>query len=419
MFKADPALLNFDDLKTRDQQQQPQQQQLHQQQHQQQQPWTATENQNRHAMSVTTPPPTPKMQLATLDQEDDAPPTPKDIVRDVLTRLYQHHPMLRAPTEADRAKFLEKVKQLPGLPQWMWYGMLHYAVSMNGGDELDNDEDLMEEIDFTILDEVLGEGELGEGDLQGPARLWDMTFYYMFMQLEGRKDSKTSDVGGPANWPSGPSRRKSTQLERRDSLRWEGRDINPFDKVEVLPQLPESAEPEVEQVVPKVVEEVKKAEEVEEVEEVQKEEIPEAKPEPTTAHRSSSIPSFGTIIFFMILLLVFLLAAPSSFLNSLPPSLQRAHTAAGEILIKITDATWARIPDPASDAIFKATGTMLHNVHATAETLISKAHTAWESTCQTPECQKMKELLVENALYRLGIKEWTGMSTPSKYHLSK
>jgi hypothetical protein len=305
MFKADPALLNFNDFTTKDQHQ----------------TWTATENQNRHAMSVTTPPPTPKMQLATLDQEDDGPPSPKDIVRDVLTRLNQHHPMLRAPTEADRAKFLEKVKQLPGLPQWMWYGMLHYAVSMNGGDEMDNDEDLMEEIDFTILDEVLGEGELGEGDLQGPARLWDMTFYYMFMQLEGRKDSKTSDVGGPSGWPNGPSRRKSTQLERRDSLRWEGRDINPFDKVEVLPQLPESAETEAEQAVPKVVEEVKKVEEakkVEEVEEVKQEEISEAKPELKTTRRSSSIPSFGTIIFLIVLLLAVALAAPSSYFNSLP-----------------------------------------------------------------------------------------------------
>ncbi|KAF8538349.1 hypothetical protein BDD12DRAFT_842717 [Trichophaea hybrida] len=136
----------------------------------------------------------------------------------VLERLVLHHPNLRPPSLSDRNKFLEKAQQLPGLPEWMWYGMLHYAVVVTVDGEEDGEE-MKEVVDFGILDELLG-----EGDLQGPGRLWDMTFYYMFLHLEGARGSSQQqqlDSVVPlalGNGNIGKEQKKELQLEDKDKV---------------------------------------------------------------------------------------------------------------------------------------------------------------------------------------------------------
>lgn len=149
-------------------------------------------------MSLSTPPPTPKaVDLPSPPLSPSPPPSaPEETVRAVLSHLLLHHPNLGAPSLSDRAKFLEKAQQLPGLPEWMWYGMLHYGVVVVGGD----DDCMKEVVDFGILDDLLG-----EGDLQGPGRLWDMTFYYMFLHLEGGRRCSAACSSPPSPHPPPPS----------------------------------------------------------------------------------------------------------------------------------------------------------------------------------------------------------------------
>ncbi|KAF8254025.1 hypothetical protein K440DRAFT_618617 [Wilcoxina mikolae CBS 423.85] len=168
-------------------------------------------------MSLSTPPPTPKH----VDFPALSSPAPDETVREVLERLVLHHPNLRPPSLSDRNKFLEKARQLPGLPEWMWYGMLHYAVVVVTADGEEDDEEMKEVVDFGILDELLG-----EGDLQGPGRLWDMTFYYMFLHLEGTRGSsqlQQSDSVVPPALGNGnveeEQQKKELQLEDKDTER--------------------------------------------------------------------------------------------------------------------------------------------------------------------------------------------------------
>jgi len=163
-------------------------------------------------MSLSTPPPTPKL----VDFPALLSPAPDETVCVVLSRLVAHHPNLRPPSLSDQNKFFEKARQLPGLPEWMWYGMLHYAVVVTVDEE--DEEEMKEVVDFGILDELLG-----EADLQGPGRLWDMTFYYMFLHLEGgREDSQQqSDTGVRLALENGNvgEEQKGLQLENKDTER--------------------------------------------------------------------------------------------------------------------------------------------------------------------------------------------------------
>jgi hypothetical protein len=149
-----------------------------------------------------TPPPTPK------------PSHPDQLVHRVLHRLQTHHPYLRQPSLSDRTKFQEKAAALPDLPEWMWYGLLHYAVTLDAAKE-------QEVVDFGILDEFLdceaATDGTGIGGLNEPKRMWDIMFYYMYLHLEsGRRDGAggTGVVTPPAT-EDGESSTEDKSMEKR------------------------------------------------------------------------------------------------------------------------------------------------------------------------------------------------------------
>jgi len=139
-----------------------------------------------------TPPPTPGLL------------SPESTVSRVLTRLHAQHPTLAAPTVAETHSFLEKAAQVPDLPEWIWYGMLHFAV------EQDDDGGERETVDFGILDEVLDADivERGRG-----GRVLDMLFFYMYLCLEpGRSHEEKGD------WENKEEREEPTQEEEEEVM---------------------------------------------------------------------------------------------------------------------------------------------------------------------------------------------------------
>lgn len=134
-------------------------------------------------MPLFTPPPTPKAGLVSSENG-----SADDTVRLVLNRLALHHPHLLPPSLSDRSKFLEKTREHPEIPEWIWYGLLHFAVALEElGEGVDS---VVERADFGILDELLDAEGLSE-----PRRLWDALFYYMFLHLEGR--AKPNQITAP------------------------------------------------------------------------------------------------------------------------------------------------------------------------------------------------------------------------------
>lgn len=133
-------------------------------------------------MAITIPPPTLNNGSVSADSAKTlhAPSSAEITVNNVFARLSLHHPNLRTPSLSDRSKFLEKVHELPDLPEWMWYGLLHYAVALKN----DRHDRVVEAIDFGVLDELLDTEDLAE-----PKRVWSVLFYYMFLhnEIEGSR----------------------------------------------------------------------------------------------------------------------------------------------------------------------------------------------------------------------------------------
>ena len=129
-----------------------------------------------------TPPPSPKparerprFVLANNDDATEPISAAEATVERVLSRVSARHPMLCLPSIADRNGFVEKVRLFPEMPEWVWYGILEYAVN----------ED-KRETDFRVLDEMLESYRNGMD--RGGGRVWSMLFYYMALRV-GSEDS--------------------------------------------------------------------------------------------------------------------------------------------------------------------------------------------------------------------------------------
>jgi hypothetical protein len=284
-------------------------------------------------MSLSTPPPTPKP-FDFPGPSSPSQPAPEETVRAVLSHLLLHHPNLGAPSLSDQAKFLEKARQLPGLPEWMWYGMLHYAVAMVGGDgavEGGDDGCVKEVVDFGILDDLLG-----EGDLQGPGRLWGMTFYYMFLHLEGGRRCSAASSAPPSS-PSSPSSPSpsspSSPPSSPSSSPSFSSSSSPPSSSSPSPSPPSSNEGEIEEgPVPKAAPtEINRDEDL-------------------TGRRQTAGPERGKAVWIPSLnslLMVFLLAMVSvvagSFLCGFPPDFRYAYTYIHESAFRGFVADWAHI----------------------------------------------------------------------------
>jgi len=134
-----------------------------------------------------TPPPSPRparerprFMLANNDDTTELISAAEATVESVLSRVSARHPMLRLPSIADLTGFVEKVRLFPEMPEWVWYGILEYAVNEDKG-----------ETDFRVLDEMLESYRNGMD--RGGDRVWSMLFYYMALRV-GREDDAWSDM---------------------------------------------------------------------------------------------------------------------------------------------------------------------------------------------------------------------------------
>jgi hypothetical protein len=137
--------------------------------------------------TMFTPPPSPtsargRPRFVLTNNDDAMEPinAAEATVERVLSRLLARHPMLRLPSIADRNGFVQKVRLFPEMPEWVWYGILEYAVN----------ED-KRETDFRVLDEMLESYRNGMD--RGGGRVWSMLFYYMALRV-GSEDAVWSDM---------------------------------------------------------------------------------------------------------------------------------------------------------------------------------------------------------------------------------
>ncbi|KAA8903608.1 hypothetical protein FN846DRAFT_953950, partial [Sphaerosporella brunnea] len=325
---------------------------------------------NSSSTDKMTPPPSPKTYAS-----------PEALVDRVLERLSCHHPTLRPPTLSDRSKFLQKASDLQNLPEWMWYGLLHYAVQLDAEEE-------QEVADFGILDEFLDCDSYAEGNIgaNSPARMWDVMFYYMYLYLESGRHRGVGGAGEgallgaitPPATEDGESGAEEEEEKEEDD-----------DRERIPTQM--NRQPSIQS-----------ATSTRSTQSDLGPATPEAAPEPSsqkqkpTAHSSRRLDLRDLLIVFLLLVITLLLA------------LQFASPRALEMFQSVP------LPTTTTVTLTSISRSCLSPITSFASSRYVRFRThagdVYTRTCQV-QCKKVVEVLLDNIQYRLGVTELPGTAT--------